>query len=161
MGLGDFALHKIPLGGGCLAIAPAPGANGDFATDISQIAEWGARLVITMTTVDELQALGTANMRTDLVQMGIDWLHLPVPDFSTPDTLDWSTLRENVLGRLENAEHVLVHCRGGCGRSGMLALRLMIAGGEAPNNALKRLRSIRPCAVETADQMRWAMQDAG
>jgi len=49
-----------------------------------------------------------------------------------------------------------VHCRGGCGRSGMIALRLMIEIGEAADDALARLRAVRPCAVETPQQLRWA-----
>ena len=58
---------------------------------------------------------------------------------------------------LRGGGRVLVHCRGGCGRSGMVALRLMIEAGEAPDEALSRLRSVRPCAVETKAQMGWAM----
>ena len=51
---------------------------------------------------------------------------------------------------------MLVHCRGGCGRSGMAVLRLMVEAGEAPEEALARLRAVRPCAVETEAQMDWA-----
>ena len=46
--------------------------------------------------------------------------------------------------------------RAGRGRSGMIALRLMIAGGERPVAALKRLRAVQPEAVETPGQMNWA-----
>ena len=53
---------------------------------------------------------------------------------------------------------VLVHCFGGCGRSGMLVLRVMIEAGEPAGTALKRLRQVRPCAVETEAQMAWAVQ---
>jgi hypothetical protein len=38
----------------------------------------------------------------------------------------------------------------------MIALRLMVEDGEAPDAALARLRAARPCAVETNAQMRWA-----
>jgi hypothetical protein len=38
----------------------------------------------------------------------------------------------------------------------MVALRLMIECGESPPRALARLRAVRPCAVETPDQMQWA-----
>ena len=51
---------------------------------------------------------------------------------------------------------MVVHCMGGCGRSGMILLRLMIDAGETPDSALARLRTARPCAVETKAQMRWA-----
>ena len=40
----------------------------------------------------------------------------------------------------------------------MAALRLMIEVGEDPDAALKRLRAVRACAVETEAQMIWARQ---
>jgi len=52
---------------------------------------------------------------------------------------------------------VLVHCMGGCGRSGMAVLRLMVETGEPPHSALSRLRAARPCAVETDAQFDWAV----
>jgi hypothetical protein len=39
----------------------------------------------------------------------------------------------------------------------MVALRLMIELGEAPDDALARLRVVRSCAVETDAQMAWAL----
>ena len=50
----------------------------------------------------------------------------------------------------------MIHCFGGCGRSGMAALRLMVEAGEDADEALERLRAVRPCAVETDAQLRWA-----
>ena len=38
----------------------------------------------------------------------------------------------------------------------MIVLRVMIEFGEDPDKALKRLRKIRPCAVETKPQETWA-----
>ena len=36
----------------------------------------------------------------------------------------------------------LVHCYGGCGRSGIALLRLMCEAGEAPDHALERLSAL-------------------
>ena len=43
----------------------------------------------------------------------------------------------------------------------MAALRLMIEAGEKPDRALVRLRALRPCAVETEEQLYWALDAAG
>jgi len=58
---------------------------------------------------------------------------------------------------LQTGGSVLVHCKGGCGRSGMAALRLMVEAGEDPHLAFARLRDVRPCAVETEAQLAWAV----
>ena len=61
-----------------------------------------------------------------------------------------------MLQKVNNGDRILIHCRGGCGRSGMIVLRIMIEFGEDPEEALERLRKIRPCAVETEAQENWA-----
>ena len=68
----------------------------------------------------------------------------------------WGDVSEMARAALKGGGRVIVHCKGGCGRSGMAALRLMIEAGEAPDAALARLRAVRPCAVETAEQLAWA-----
>jgi protein-tyrosine phosphatase len=53
---------------------------------------------------------------------------------------------------------ILLHCRGGQGRSGMIALRILVERGEEVSVALTRLRSERPGAVETEAQLIWASE---
>ena len=98
-------------------------------------------------------------MGQDVGYLGARWVHVPTPDYGVPDkdaSRNWTKAEGAALAALRGGGRVLVHCRRGCGRSGMAALRLMIAAGEAPDAALARLRRLRPCAVETSAQMRWA-----
>ena len=157
MGLPEFAIHSLPVGGGELAIAPIPGRTRHYHADWLRLCDWGPSLVISMTTQAELNRQGAGSLGSDLANAGIGWLHRPVPDFGVPAAdFDWTTIRDQALDRLGRGQRVLVHCFGGCGRSGMICLRLMIAAGEDPAAALARLRRVRPCAVETAPQMAWA-----
>ncbi|MGJ8621287.1 MAG: protein-tyrosine phosphatase family protein [Yoonia sp.] len=152
-----YSIYSLPVGSGTLAISPMPGRTRHYHADWLLLADWEPDLVLSMTTQPELDRKGAGSLGTDLRNAGIGWLHLPVADFGVPETLDWDSVRTSALGVLADQGRVLVHCFGGCGRSGMIALRLMIAAGEAPEAALRRLRKIRPCAVETDAQMKWAM----
>ena len=108
-----------------------------------------------------MQQARAAAFGSDLRRNGVDWVHLPVADFGVPDpAVDaaWRDVSRSVAEVLREKGRVLVHCRGGCGRSGMIALRLMIEQGQAPKAALARLRAVRPCAVETGEQFLWAAQ---
>lgn len=148
------------MAGGILAIAPVPGGGGDYREDLVHLADWKPALVISMTTQSEMAASGAADLGPDLQDAGTRWVHLPLADYTAPDLTHedlWHDISRTALAALQGGGRVLVHCRGGCGRSGMVALRLMIEAGEAPDEALRRLRSIRPCAVETDAQMRWAV----
>jgi len=68
----------------------------------------------------------------------------------------WPEVSKTVRTMLHGGGRVVVHCRGGCGRSGMVALRLMVECGEDRFSALTRLRGVRDCAVETKGQLHWA-----
>jgi len=46
-----------------------------------------------------------------------------------------------------------VHCRGGLGRSGMIAARMLVELGTPADEAIARVRSARPGAVETSEQV--------
>ena len=160
MGLSNFAIHRLNVGAGELAITPMPGRTRLYQTDLKTLIAWGPALVITMTEKFELDRQGAGTFGTDLLQAGIDWRHLPTPDFGVPTGQEWPQIQRYALEILAQKQRVLVHCFGGCGRSGMVCLRLMIGAGEEPHAALTRLRGVRPCAVETAQQMVWARTGA-
>ncbi|MDO8883933.1 MAG: protein phosphatase [Pseudotabrizicola sp.] len=152
-------IAEIPALGGTLALCPMPGRNGGYAADLETLLIWRPGLVLTMTSKLELATKGAATLPADLAAAGIDWRHLPVPDFGTPkaDTAAlWSDTSAQARAHLAQGGRVLAHCMGGCGRSGMAVLRLLADGGEDPDAALSRLRAARPCAVETKAQLRWA-----
>ena len=153
-----FAIYDFPAGGGTLAIAPMPGRTRHYYTDWLHLMAWRPDLVISLTLQAELDRKGAGTLGTDLQNESIPWLHLPVPDMGVPLDDIWPQAQAQGHATLAKGGRVLVHCFGGCGRSGMLCLRLLIASGEAPEAALTRLRKARPCAVETAAQMHWAMQ---
>jgi hypothetical protein len=158
MGLPDFALYDLSVGGGQIALSPAPG-RGSYQHDLAAIAAWGADMVLTMTTLEELDRVGARGLADDLEALGIAWRHLPIADFGAPDgptAKAWPPVEAEALSLLSKAGKILIHCYGGCGRSGMAALRLMVAQGEPIEDALIRLRRARPCAVETLDQLDWA-----
>lgn len=154
----EFVIHRLRLGEGEIAITPMPGRTRHYHADWLRLLAWQPNLVISMTSQAELNGKGAGSLGADLANEQIDWLHLPVPDFGVPVDMDWPDVRDQALGALGKNGRVLVHCFGGCGRSGMMVLRLMIAAGEQPDAALARLRRVRLCAVETDAQMDWARQ---
>lgn len=162
--MSGLVLHALSVGGGILALSPLPGASGRYAEDLSLIHDWQPALVISLTTEEEMEARGAGSLGTDLRERGSRWVHLPLSDFGAPDrrwSLMWEDVSTNARAALRGGGRVLVHCHGGCGRSGMAVLRLMVECGETPDGALARLRAVRPCAVETDAQMRWARSVPG
>ncbi|WP_171177530.1 dual specificity protein phosphatase family protein [Ruegeria sp. HKCCD8929] len=159
--MSEFVIYALQVGGGTLAISPMPGRYGNYPEDLDTIAAWEPGLVISMTTEIEMIQDGARNFGSDIQGRACRWAHLPVEDFGAPPRavqLKWPDVSAAARQALAGGGRVLVHCRGGCGRSGMVALRLMIECGETPKDALDHLRTVRACAVETEGQMNWALQ---
>ena len=156
-----FQISEVTLGEGVLGIAPLPGRSGRYEADLVALLKWNPTLVMSMTTLEEMACAGTSGLGSDLATAGVQWMHLPVSDFGAPhgDTeVLWKSGAALVHAVLASGGRVLAHCFGGCGRSGMALLRLMVEAGEEPESALARLRLARACAVETEDQFRWAAE---
>lgn len=61
-------------------------------------------------------------------------------------------LVDDIVDAMSAGENVVVHCRGGLGRSGTIAACFLVARGRAPGEAIRLVRSARPGAVEVRDQ---------
>lgn len=151
--------------GGLIGITFCPGKCGaslygqawqrDLAADLDAIALWHSAAVVTLIEDHELEMLGVRALGAQVRARGMAWHHLPIVDVSAPDaafeTL-WETASPQLLAVLGKGGRVLVHCRGGLGRAGTVAAYLLVELGEAPRDAVRRVRAARPHAIETAAQ---------
>ncbi|WP_422138034.1 cyclin-dependent kinase inhibitor 3 family protein [Endozoicomonas sp. ALC020] len=155
---------SIP-GGGILGMAVAPGKKGqsmfgedwnrDLATDITTIKKWGAVLVISLIEEHEFHMLGIGELEDEVNKAGMQWLHLPIKDFSIPDARfeqHWQQSVNTIYRCLDQGKKVLVHCRGGLGRTGLLVARLLMAYGASSDEAISNVRKARIGAIETREQ---------
>jgi protein-tyrosine phosphatase len=158
-----FQIFDLPAGAGTLGICPLPGRDGNYESDLLTVQNWAPALVLSMTEQHEMDAVNAGNFGADLMADAIKWHHLPITDYGAPDAeirAHWDIISPQAQKLLNDGAKLLVHCKGGCGRSGMILLRLMVELGESPDAALHRLRNARPCAVETDAQLEWASQPA-
>jgi hypothetical protein len=151
-----LTIAELQVGQGKIGISPCPGRAGFYQADLIAVRHWNPSLVVTFITYEELDRVGP-RLGFDLEGADICWAHLPTPDYGLPGE-GWGHISTAVHCELEDGNKVLLHCMGGCGRSGSAALKLMVESGEAPEAALTRLRQVRPCAVETDAQYQWASQ---
>jgi ADP-ribosyl-[dinitrogen reductase] hydrolase len=87
----------------------------------------------------------------------MDWLHLPIRDVSVPDAAfeaNWEHAGEAIRARLRAGFDVLVHCKGGLGRAGTIAARLLAELGWDADEAIFAVRAVRHGAIETLAQQR-------
>ena len=154
-----FEVFEISVGPAILGMSPLPGLTGDFLADVEKIFNWNPTTIVSLTPKKEMEDLGASDFVSMMAKERIPWVHFPIKDFSIVDQQQeilWEKISKNISLQINNGNRILVHCRGGCGRTGMIVLRFMIEFGEDPEKALERLRAIRPCAIETRAQENWA-----
>lgn len=158
-------VDPLPVGNGLLGLTFCPGKRGDSVygapwardldIDLLAIRDWGAGLVVTLMERFEFDLLGVPDLPDRVVAAGMSWTHLPIRDVDVPsDPFDavWPEVRVDLMRRLAAGERVLLHCRGGLGRTGLVAGLLLIEHGVDPESAIRRVRKARPGTIETRGQ---------
>lgn len=127
----------------------------DLTTDLNAIRQWGAKILVTLMEPDEMERLGVAGLEQAATSNGFQWFHIPITDGEIPDERfesAWPAMAPHLIQQLKAGHKVVIHCRGGLGRTGMIACLLLIELGKTSTNALKMVRSARPGTVETPEQ---------
>ena len=127
----------------------------DMEADMTVIAHWGAAAVLTLMPSTELEQYRAGHLGAACEAQGMEWYHLPIEDCNVPDQefeTAWLYAGLRLREHLRNGRHVLVHCRGGLGRSGTIAARLLVELGWTPSDAIQAVRAARPGAIETGRQ---------
>lgn len=126
----------------------------DLESDLAVIADWGATTLLSLIEPHEFEALGVTHM-SRVLPAGIAHYVLPIVDGAIPSGTwerAWANIGPQVRERLALGERIVIHCRGGLGRTGMVAARLLVEFGEVPVLAIRRVRAARPGAIETRRQ---------
>ena len=128
----------------------------DLELDLDQVQRWGATAVISLITDQEIGLLEVRDLPEAVRNRHMEWWHLPIPDVHPPGPdfeRGWAIAGEAIRDRLRMGFDVLVHCKGGLGRAGTVAARLLVELGASPDDAITKVRAARRGAIETGAQM--------
>ncbi|HOI15866.1 MAG TPA: cyclin-dependent kinase inhibitor 3 family protein [Geobacteraceae bacterium] len=134
---------------------PAGPWKRDLELDLQVIRDWNAQALVTLIEDFEFELLSVPEFPEKARELGIRWFHLPIVDVWIPDKVfeeDWGRAGEELRQILREGGRIAVHCRGGLGRTGLVAARLLIEFGMAPQEAIRRVRAARPGAIQTREQ---------
>jgi protein-tyrosine phosphatase len=142
---------------GKLALAARP-RGGDWLAD--EMAGWcwaGVDAVISLLTPEEEYLLDLTQEESEARTLGMDFVSFPIPDREVPSSESaLAAALEKVDTDLSSGKNVVIHCRQGVGRSGLVAGCLLVAKGVNPEAAVERLSAARGVSIpETAAQRRW------
>jgi protein-tyrosine phosphatase len=156
---------------GKLGLTICPGKQGqglysgiwqrDLQKDFDVIADWPTSILITLMESHEFSKIHVNEFEETARAQSFSWLHLPIEDMHVPDVTwmnEWPQRSKAIRMILDNNQNIVVHCRGGLGRTGVVAALLLIDQGLDNVNAIKAVREVRPGAIETYEQEQFVLK---
>lgn len=160
----DTAAHPGP---GRIGLTFAPGKRGrapvsgvewqrDLAADLDRLREHhGVDLLLSLMEPFEYSQLEVPHLFTEARARGIEVVHLPIVDGRAPAP-DQDEAVDELVSRARRAvaagDDVVIHCRGGIGRTGTVAAMLLTTYGHDAAAAIATVRLVQPQAVESEEQ---------
>ena len=122
-----------------------------------RLAESGVDTVFSLLRKEEEADFDLENEDSQAKVHGMEFLSFPIPDRQVPDSESKLAAALEELDReLASGRNVVLHCRQGIGRTGLVAACLFLTKGLDPGTAVQRLSAARGLAVpETPEQRQW------
>lgn len=161
-------IDAVPAGAGFIGMTFCPGKkqpNGitawwdrDLDADLKALLDWKADALVTLIEDQEFDELEVGELGAKARALGLQWMHLPIVDGAAPDErlrAAWPRDGEALRRILRDGGRVVLHCKGGLGRTGTIAVQLMMELGEPLDDAIRKVRAARRGAIETVEQERY------
>ena len=133
-------IYEVPLNGsGRLAIAARP-RGGDWLDDeVKRLRQHGVEIMVSALAADERRELGLETEAETCAAHGIEFVSLPIPDLGAPqDSEAFMTAVRHLAEAIHDGHYLAVHCRQSVGRSGLVAVAILIALGTSLKAAFTR-----------------------
>jgi len=137
-------------------------AASSMPEDISVLDRWlemGIRAVMVLIEPSEAVHLGgLSNYLKELQKRRFEFISIPVRDFTAPTLEVCEQAVEWIYEKIHEGLPVLVHCRGGLGRTGTIVACYLVYNGMSDMEAINYVRNLRPGSIELEEQVKTVQQ---
>lgn len=142
---------------GKLAVAARPRGGDWLAEEIASWKRQGVGAVLSLLIPQEEKDLDLREEGRAVKSLGMQFSSFPIPDRQVPASQSkLSLVLENAADQLERGTKLVIHCRQGIGRSGLVAACLLAGKGLSPGAAIDLVSAARGVPIpETREQRDW------
>jgi protein-tyrosine phosphatase len=142
---------------GHLAVSARP-RGGDWLEE--ELRGWrceGIDVIVSILVPEEVRDLDLEQEKARSEAIGIEFLSFPIMDRDIPARGgDIQLFLREIDSKLSHGRSVVIHCRQGIGRAGLIASALLIERGFKPESAIQRISAARGVPIpETREQRFW------
>ena len=139
---------------GHLLFTPCPGTKEvGLQQSLEQLAAAGAVAILTLMPQEEMQRNAVIDLPELCAQLGLEWFHLPIEDDHAPEQPfqdAWRNAKEKIHELVDIGKTIAIHCKGGSGRTGLVAAQILLERGLPLDEVIARVRAIRPNALQVS-----------
>jgi len=138
------------IGKGQLLAMPMP-APDDLQATMASLRHQGIGKLVCLLETTESQNLALQQEQTICEHTGLCFERFAIPDFGVPNSADLYKLVMRLTGEIQSGQNIVVHCRGGIGRTGLVCCCILIASGMDAASAIILVSAQRGCTVPETD----------
>jgi protein-tyrosine phosphatase len=148
-------LFQIPTpSAGRLSTMARPRGDDWLDDEMAGLREARVDVLVSLQSDVERRELGLLDEGPAAARAGIEFRQLPIPDFGVPERSALQPLVSTLVEDLTAGRHVVIHCRGGIGRSSLVAAAVLVRMGIAPDDAWETIATARGLPVPETDEQR-------
>ncbi len=134
----------------------------DLVSDLNRLRQvYGIDQLVCLLEPEELKDLGIPHLLAEAEAIGMTTEWLPISDEGVPASMpEFAALVARVVQTASNGKSAVIHCRGGRGRTGMLAACCLVQLGHDPETAIQTVQQIRTGALQAENKRHYIHQFA-
>jgi protein-tyrosine phosphatase len=149
------------IGSGSVSVMAKPVAGEWIDDEFSGISKHGITRIISLLERSEAYEVGLKDEEIYAEKHQLEFVSYPIPDRGLPSSInEFSRFTKDLYQSAAKGNNIVIHCRAGIGRTGIVAAGVLLHCGFTAEQAFKHISEKRGVSVpDTPEQENWVIEN--